>query len=174
MTDRQIAWALEHGFAEVPLDTARLLQSRRSDAAIADVVERVGVGIRRGSLGDRPHQPRPDDAASPRPNNPRSTASPPSRSVLYWDESSAKCCGRGRVERVAVTGGDTSGYVARDDRHRRAGNGRAAGARRAALRRPQPATRRSTASNSRSKADKSVTTISSARCFGGGTEVVSR
>jgi uncharacterized protein YgbK (DUF1537 family) len=66
VTDRQIGWALAHGFAEVPLDTAHLLQSNGLDAAVANVARRVESELDAG----------------------RSV-------VVHRDESSVKCCGRG-------------------------------------------------------------------------------
>jgi uncharacterized protein YgbK (DUF1537 family) len=112
VTERQIAWAVEHGFAELPLDTPRLLSSNNIDAEISRLSQKAGAELDAGR-SVIVH-------ACRGPHDPRRTAMPNSS-----DATTARCLGvilgrivgrlleRGDVRRVAVTGGDTSGYVAR-------------------------------------------------------------
>ena len=173
VTDRQIAWALANGFAEVPLDTAGLaaIESTRrghcrrlpngSSRRELDAGRSVIVHTSRG----------PDDDRIARPNNSASTASRRRRSVLYWDASSATCCGRGRV---AASCRDRRRHVGLRSPARSASthwkwSGRSRRVRRSASPTAGDRGGRRT-SSSRSKADRSVTTISSARLLRGGTE----
>jgi 3-oxoisoapionate kinase len=113
VTERQIAWALAHGFAEVPLDTVRLLQSSSLDAEIDSVVRRAAselaagrsviVHSSRGPEDDRIFATRQLAAADLTAERLGGILGRILRGVLRLR----------RVERVAVTGGDTSGYVAR-------------------------------------------------------------
>jgi uncharacterized protein YgbK (DUF1537 family) len=123
VTARQIAWALEHDFAEVPLDAVALVQGDRPEAveaaASAEAIRLVGQGrsvvIHTGRSGEEP-------------------ASGPVAAALRakgYDEmgvrtESAEIFGRalgrilravaktGKVTRVVVAGGDTAGHVARE------------------------------------------------------------
>ncbi len=114
VTERQIAWALEHGYVEVALDTARLVQSQQLDSDIAAVAERVANELDRG----RPvivHTSRgPQDG---RIQTTRKSAD--DRAAMA--KRLGACAGgvlrkvlrECDVRRVAVAGGDTSGCVAR-------------------------------------------------------------
>jgi uncharacterized protein YgbK (DUF1537 family) len=123
VTARQIAWAVEHGFAEVPLDAVALAQGRGGEAveaaataeAIRHVNEGCSVVVHTGRSGEDP-------------------ASGPVASALRdkgYDDlairtQSAGIFGRalgrvlrgvaatGEVTRVVVAGGDTAGHVARE------------------------------------------------------------
>jgi uncharacterized protein YgbK (DUF1537 family) len=113
VTERQIAWAIAHGFAEVPLDTASLLQSRQPDAAIAELVRRVASEFDAGRSVIVPTSRGPDDpriAGTRQSAPPGLTAEPLGVILGRILHGVLHLC---RVERVAVTGGDTSGYVAR-------------------------------------------------------------
>jgi uncharacterized protein YgbK (DUF1537 family) len=123
VTARQIAWALEHDFAEVPLDAVALAKGRDTEAveaaataaAVRLVSEGRSVVIHTGRSGEDP-------------------ASGPVAAALRakgYDEmairtQSAEIFGRalgrilrgvaaaGEVTRVVVAGGDTAGHVARE------------------------------------------------------------
>ena len=148
---------------------ARSLNRSQFEADIRDVAEQVVAAARRRPIGDRPHQPRSATIRARRVRNksldPASTVralgcytgTNPRRRAANRDGSSAWRWRRRHV-----------GCSCPDDRHRGPGNGRAARARRTALHRSQPERRSRRASNSRSKADKSVTTISSALCSAAG------
>jgi uncharacterized protein YgbK (DUF1537 family) len=114
VTERQIAWALAHGFVEVPLDTAQMLQSRQWDADVAAVAKQVQaecddgrsviVHTSRGPMDRRIHateQSAQDRGAMA--NQLGTILGLVLRNVLHT-------C---HLRRVAVTGGDTSGRVAR-------------------------------------------------------------
>ena len=113
VTERQIAWALAHGFAEVPLDTVRLLQSTSLDAEITSIAQRAASELASGRSVIVHTSRGPEDD--------RIVATRQLAAGGLTAERLGGILGRilggvlrlRRVERVAVTGGDTSGYVAR-------------------------------------------------------------
>lgn len=113
VTGRQIAWAVANGFAEVPLDTVRLVQSSTFDAEIAAVAQRVVKEI------DANHSVIVHTSRGP--DDERIAATKQSAQSSLTGEALGVILGRilGQVlqsrpvERVAVAGGDTSGAVAR-------------------------------------------------------------
>lgn len=112
VTGRQITWGLENGFADVPVDTARLAGWCELDAVVDDVARRAIAEL---DAGNSPiiHSRGPDDA--------RSANSAQNASLGLTGGALGAILGRilGEVlrlrpiERVAVAGGDTSGAVAR-------------------------------------------------------------
>lgn len=121
VTDRQIAWAVGQGFAELPIDTVSLLDAPTRDAEVARVVdaasgllsrgrsviahlarsgdgrvERVIVELHRRGLDDQAVRRRSGELLGP-------ALGQVLRRVLE----------RTPLPRVAVAGGDTSGFVAR-------------------------------------------------------------
>ena len=114
VTDRQIAWALDHGFAEVPLDTTRFLQSTRSMRSLLKLRSQVASQFDAGRsvIVHTSRGPDDDRIAATRQFVPPGLTSRSLGGIL------GRILGevlRSRpVERVAVTGGDTSGYVARE------------------------------------------------------------
>jgi 3-oxoisoapionate kinase len=113
VTARQIAWALEHGAAEVPLDTAAL-QNSRNLAADVDAVAQTAAAHFDQCRSVVIHTSRgPDD--------PRIAASKQTPQSGLNRERLGVILGRllkrilelRQVERVAVAGGDTSGDIAR-------------------------------------------------------------
>lgn len=114
VTDRQIGWALEHGFAEVTIDTLRLRQTKCLEAEICEIAEQVvslldnGQSVVahtcRGPLDSRLAAVK--SAISLSPNGDRSLGMNLGR-ILH------QVLRAGLVRRVAVVGGDTAGDVAR-------------------------------------------------------------
>ena len=122
VTERQIAWALAHGYAEVPLDTGALAQGRGADTVVTGAVE---TAIRQ--LGNKRsvvvHSSRGDadprlaataaalvqsglDAASTRAETARLIGTALGRVVH-------EAVAHAGVRRVVIAGGDTSSYAAR-------------------------------------------------------------
>jgi uncharacterized protein YgbK (DUF1537 family) len=111
VTDRQIAWAIAHGFADIPLDAAALLDSPHLDADLAEIAKRVQTEHDRGrsvvvytSRGER--DPRVAQRLA------EAGSSPAALGGLLGGllrEVLATCGAR----RVAVAGGDTAGEIAR-------------------------------------------------------------
>jgi 3-oxoisoapionate kinase len=123
VNDRQVAWALQHGFAEVPLNTARLIDPETSGREIEASVRRGRELVDRGASVLLHSSRGPDD--------PRVDETLRQLAALGLDPLDAKLkSGRilgpqlGRIlkgviagsglARVGVAGGDTSGYVARE------------------------------------------------------------
>ena len=102
VTARQIDWAAANGFHEVPLDPAGWLAGGDSASVAAEVLEKLAVGSVIVHAARGPDDPRVRAAADTGPRLGRFLAN-----VL------ARVLADGRVRRVAVAGGDTSGYVAR-------------------------------------------------------------
>lgn len=113
VTDRQIAWALGNGFAEVPLDTVRFAQSSTLDADIVAVAQRVVTEIDTGRSVIVHTSRGPDDQriAATRQSVPSSLTGEAPGVIL--GRILGQVLQSRRVERVAVAGGDTSGAVAR-------------------------------------------------------------
>lgn len=115
VTERQIGWALDHGFVEIALDTPSLVDATTAKQAHVAAVDQAAQYLDAGqsvllhtSLG-------PDDPRIAR-----------TRQRLHEPIDSAEKLGRalGRLaralvrrndlKRIVFTGGDTSGYVARE------------------------------------------------------------
>jgi uncharacterized protein YgbK (DUF1537 family) len=113
VTGRQIAWALANGFAEVPLDTVRLVQSDTLNAEIAAVAERIVTEFDAGRSVIIHTSRGPDDLriAATR-QSVRSSLTSDDLGVILGRIIGQVLHTR-TVERVAVAGGDTSGAVAR-------------------------------------------------------------
>lgn len=114
VTDRQIAWALDHGFAEVAIDSLKLRQSQCLESDICEVAQQI-VSILESGQSVVAHTCRgPLDS---RLAEMKSTAT----RLSEGDRNLGMILGRilrhvlpaGLVRRVAVVGGDTAGQVAR-------------------------------------------------------------
>jgi len=113
VTARQVAWALEHGAAEVPLDTAAFLNSPKLAADIDTVAQAAAAHFDQGRSVVIHTSRGPDD--------PRIAASQQTLQSGLNRERLGVILGRilkrilelRQVERVAVAGGDTSGDIAR-------------------------------------------------------------
>lgn len=113
VTARQIKWALENGFADVPVDTLRLAELSEVDAVVDNVAEQAVAALDAGQS--------PLIHTSRGPDDPRSALTAQTTLDRLFGESLGVILGHilgavlrsRRVERVAVAGGDTSGAVAR-------------------------------------------------------------
>ncbi|MCJ7544737.1 MAG: four-carbon acid sugar kinase family protein [Phycisphaerae bacterium] len=123
VTARQIAWALEHDFAEVPLDAVALAEGRTADAvegaATVATIRLLGEGrsvvIHTGRSGE-------DPAGGPVAAALRARG----YDAMGMRTRSAEIFGRAlgrilraaarasKVKRVVVAGGDTAGHIARE------------------------------------------------------------
>jgi uncharacterized protein YgbK (DUF1537 family) len=112
VTERQICWALEHGFAEVAVDTQRLTNRYETTEELRDVAKQV-ISLLDGNQSVVVHTSRgPSDArlvASQ--NNAGQPASVALGAILarILHEVLSVCS----VRRVAIVGGDTAGQFAR-------------------------------------------------------------
>ena len=114
VTDRQIGWALEHGFADVAIDTSRLRQSKCLESDICEVAKQI-VSLLDGGQSVVAHTCRG-------PRDSRLAAMKSATRIPSEDDHNlGTILGRilrhvlpaGLVRRVAVVGGDTAGQVAR-------------------------------------------------------------
>jgi uncharacterized protein YgbK (DUF1537 family) len=114
VTDRQIAWALAHGFAEVPLDTARLLASDQQDAEISAIAKQIKAAHDKGRsvIVHTSRGPQDGRIADTRRavSQANSLAGKLGTALGKILRNALHDC---ELRRVAVTGGDTSGQVAR-------------------------------------------------------------
>lgn len=114
VTDRQIAWALAHGFVEVALDTARIVQSNRLDDEIAPVVKQVQRELDKGRSVIVHTSRGPKDCRIQ-----ATEQSIQDRTLMAERLGTAlgmvlrNILQTHTLRRVAVAGGDTSGRVAR-------------------------------------------------------------
>ena len=113
VTDRQIAWAAAHGWVEMSLDTPRLLAASNVAAEIAQIAERAAAELDAGRsviihTCRGPADPRKESA--PKSAGSDTTAR---RLGVILGQVVGQVLERSDVRRLAVTGGDTSGYVAR-------------------------------------------------------------
>jgi uncharacterized protein YgbK (DUF1537 family) len=113
VTGRQIDWAIENGFAELPLDTARLTQSNMLAAEVAAIAQCAVAQLKQGRSVIIHTSRGPDDQriATTRQFAPTSLTSDALGDIL--GRILGEVLRSRRVERVAVVGGDTSGAVAR-------------------------------------------------------------
>lgn len=122
VTDRQIAWALERGFREVPVQTTRLLDAEEAAAEIDAVVDKsLEIVHRRQSViihtSRGPQDPRIKDTME------RLEASRSGELAIKLKAGKLVAGALGKIlgsilqkapiRRAAVTGGDSSGFVAR-------------------------------------------------------------
>jgi uncharacterized protein YgbK (DUF1537 family) len=110
VTDRQIAWALENGFAEVAVDSPAIIQAQRIEAEALQVAKKARSALDSGRsvivhAGGRSLDRRPDGAPSDRRADPSVLGS------LLGQVLRGAVRTRS-VRRAAVVGGDTSGVVA--------------------------------------------------------------
>jgi uncharacterized protein YgbK (DUF1537 family) len=113
VTDRQIAWATANGFAEIPLDTQQLFAGSDVAMEVAKNSERAAADLDAGRsivlhTCRGPADPR--KAAAPTVIGGEATAR---RLGVILGQIVGHLLDRCAVRRVGVTGGDTSGYVAR-------------------------------------------------------------
>jgi uncharacterized protein YgbK (DUF1537 family) len=113
VTKRQIAWAVERGFVEVPLDAARLLESRVAEAELSAIAHHVAAEHDRGRsvvvhVAGGAREGRIPAAASPGAGERR-----PTKLGVALGRILKEALQRSRVDRVVVAGGDTAGEAAR-------------------------------------------------------------
>jgi 3-oxoisoapionate kinase len=111
VTARQIAWAVEHDFAEIPLDAPQLLASSISAAQLADITFRITAEYDRGRsvIVHTSRGMRDPNLAAHRAGGDSATTTLGLLLGLVLREVMRNR----RVDRVAVAGGDTAGEVAR-------------------------------------------------------------
>lgn len=103
VTGRQIAWALEHGFVEVPLDSTRVVRSNQPEIDISDIARQIAAHFNAGrSVIVHPSAGSNDSCVATTHNLGDILGR-----ILYDVVQGVS------VRRVAVVGGDTSGRVAR-------------------------------------------------------------
>jgi uncharacterized protein YgbK (DUF1537 family) len=114
VTDRQISWALEHGFAELPVDVGRLLQPQQLDSYICDIAAEASSLLDRGqsvivhtSRGTADIRIATQKTRTVRYSAGNTTLGAGLASILL------KVLNDRPVRRVALVGGDTAGEVAR-------------------------------------------------------------
>jgi 3-oxoisoapionate kinase len=122
VNDSQIAWAEGHGFVSVPLDVARLVRPDTREAEIGASIERGLAPLVRGASVILHSSRGPDD---PRVEETRRALARVGSSGADGPLQGGRTIGpilgrilagllaRARLRRVVVTGGDTSGSVAR-------------------------------------------------------------
>ncbi len=122
VTANQIEWALQHGFVEVPLSTDLLLDAQAGEEACRDAVRKAVTALKDGRSVIVHSCKGPDD---PRVAHTRNALKERSGEAVRRGAQIAQRIGDalGRivqsvqaiepVQRVIVTGGDNSGYVAR-------------------------------------------------------------
>jgi uncharacterized protein YgbK (DUF1537 family) len=109
VTQRQIAWALKHDFAEVPLDIAALASSKRSGAEIQRAAGIAGelLGEGRGVIVHTGCHCPDKHLATKSKGRTASLLGTALGKILR------EALAQGRARRVCVAGGDTSSYAAR-------------------------------------------------------------
>jgi uncharacterized protein YgbK (DUF1537 family) len=111
VTDRQIGWALAHGFAEIPLDGAALRAASLPDSEVEAIANRIQSEHDRGQSVIVHTSRGPVDASS----GAAPVAAGSSASFLgdALGRIVRAALRKTSVRRVAVAGGDTAGQVAR-------------------------------------------------------------
>jgi 3-oxoisoapionate kinase len=114
VTDRQIRWALEHGFAELPIDVGRLLQPQQLDAYVCELAAEASSLLGSG---------RSVIVHTYRGSSDIPFASQKTATVRYPTDETTLGAVLAKillsvlkdqpVRRIAVVGGDTAGQVAR-------------------------------------------------------------
>jgi uncharacterized protein YgbK (DUF1537 family) len=108
VTDRQIGWALEHGFAEVPIDTRKVRDPRQIDSEIGAVAKQI-ISLLDCGQSVIAHTSRgPSDSRIMASMQESNTALGTILGRILQNVL-AVC----PVRRVAVVGGDTAGQIAR-------------------------------------------------------------
>ncbi len=115
VTDRQIGWAVENGFAEIPLDTPALVREASNDSAMSAALDAASEQLERGRSVMLHTSRGPDD---PRIEQTRRALAPGDDTAEILGRAVGRLL-RSLVERhdlprVATTGGDTSGFAARE------------------------------------------------------------
>jgi len=117
VTDRQIGFAVEHGFAETGLDAVALLQGDAETSAVRDVVDGAVKQLKAGKSVILHTSRGPDDPriAAVREEMRRRSDASSTAEILggRLGRILRELIERTQLRRVAVTGGDTGGYVAR-------------------------------------------------------------
>jgi uncharacterized protein YgbK (DUF1537 family) len=114
VTERQIAWALAHGFVEVPIDTARVLKSKQPDADVSEITKQVLTMLEEGrSVIVHTSRGPTDERISQTKQTAAQTGTMSDRLGTLLGRVLREVLQASRLPRVAVTGGDTAGYVAR-------------------------------------------------------------
>jgi uncharacterized protein YgbK (DUF1537 family) len=108
VTAAQIEYAIASGFANVPIDTARLLDGRETEQPIANATEQAMLHLAAGrSVVVHTHP----GLALPRVVNTEIQTAEIIGAAL--GRVLAACASQGQVRRVCIAGGDTASYVAR-------------------------------------------------------------
>jgi uncharacterized protein YgbK (DUF1537 family) len=110
VTDRQINWALAHGFAETPLDAATLSTSGNLDSALSAIANRV---VKEHDAGRSVIVHASRGARDLRLSSRLARDGAPMTLGQMLGRVLAEILQARRVHRVAVAGGDTAGDVAR-------------------------------------------------------------
>jgi uncharacterized protein YgbK (DUF1537 family) len=114
VTDRQIGWALEHGFAEVAVDAPRLQRSTRLDFDIRDVTKHILSSLDSGRSVIVHTSRGPCDTRIATMNRETDLSYNHDRKLGAILGRIMREVLRSRpIRRVAVVGGDTAGQVAR-------------------------------------------------------------
>jgi uncharacterized protein YgbK (DUF1537 family) len=121
VTRRQIAWAIEHGYAEVPLDAKRMVASKDFSVEIVEIVKQTRAELAAGrsvivhTQGSRVAsrgQVSPKLASESRRDS--ATWGTTDRLGVILGQILREVLHQCRLPRVAVVGGDTAGQVARE------------------------------------------------------------
>jgi len=114
VTNRQIGWAVEHGFADVPLDIAKF-DAKQVDAIIANASERIIAAIDRGqSVVAYTSRGSKDTNVSHSTTARRQFDSDTPTLGVVLGRIFREVVRVRSVSRVAVVGGDTAGQFARE------------------------------------------------------------
>lgn len=117
-TQRQIAWAVEHGFATIALDTVRLMQPDEAERACAGVIRESETALAHGQsviiyTSSGPHDPQIAATAAYMRDNNLPLDSVGERIGTQLGAILRTLVKRSGLRRVVVAGGDTSGHVVR-------------------------------------------------------------
>jgi len=114
VTSRQIGWAIEHGFADVPIDVAEL-NANLVGAVVERASERIIAALDRGQAVVAYTSRGPKDARHVEPNfaHEQAGGAIPSLGTILGRILREVLRVRA-VNRIAVVGGDTAGQVARE------------------------------------------------------------
>lgn len=117
VTDRQIEWALNHGFEGIRLETERLVDPTEAEGARREAIETAIEALEAGNSVLIYSARGPDDPALERTKaRARDAGIEPNRLASRLGDEQGKItetvCLQAELERVCIAGGDTSGYVA--------------------------------------------------------------
>jgi uncharacterized protein YgbK (DUF1537 family) len=114
ITDRQIGWALEHGFADVAIDTLGLRQSKQLESDICEVARQIVSELDSGKSVVVHTCRGPRDSRLTAMNSTAALPFEGDRDLgMILGGTLRQVLPAGLVRRVAVVGGDTAGQVAR-------------------------------------------------------------